>query len=228
MKKLFARRPSASMLVALTALFVALGGTSLAAILITGANVKDGSLRGRDIANGSVGGADVIDGSLRGRDITNGSVGGADMINDKVTGKQVNESTLGTVPSAATAGGVTPKRFSVKIATAGPEQQILDLGGMQIFASCPGGVPNVRATTTAAGSSIVAENVSPANRATGVRNPNFSPGQSVDLDQANQGGSGTISFVQASGTSVSAIYGFDRAPVGTFAGCVVSGTAFGG
>ena len=45
--------------VATLALFVALGGSSYAAITITGKNVKDSSLTGKDIKNNSVTGADV-------------------------------------------------------------------------------------------------------------------------------------------------------------------------
>lgn len=41
------------------ALFIALGGTSYAAISITGANVRDNSLTGRDVRNGSLGTADL-------------------------------------------------------------------------------------------------------------------------------------------------------------------------
>ena len=51
--------PSPSMAVALTALFVALGGTGYAALTITGKNVMNSSLTGRDIKNNSVRSADV-------------------------------------------------------------------------------------------------------------------------------------------------------------------------
>ena len=51
--------PSPSMAVALTALFVALGGTGYAALTITGKNVRNSSLTGRDIKNNSVRSADV-------------------------------------------------------------------------------------------------------------------------------------------------------------------------
>jgi hypothetical protein len=47
MRSLARRRPSPSMLVALLALFVALGGTSYAALTITGKNVRNGSLTGK-------------------------------------------------------------------------------------------------------------------------------------------------------------------------------------
>lgn len=46
------------------ALFVALGGTATAALLITGKNVKDGSLTGRDVKNGSLVAVDFGRGQL--------------------------------------------------------------------------------------------------------------------------------------------------------------------
>lgn len=45
--------------VATLALFVALGGSSYAAITITGKNVKDGTLSGKDVKNGSIAGVDL-------------------------------------------------------------------------------------------------------------------------------------------------------------------------
>lgn len=80
-------RPSASMVVALLALFVALGGTVYAASSISGKSVKKNSLPGNRIKQ---------------KTIT-----GNRLKNDTVTGTQVNEATLGKVPSAATADSAT-------------------------------------------------------------------------------------------------------------------------
>jgi hypothetical protein len=63
-------RPQPALVVSLLALFVALGGTSYAAITVTGANVKNGSLTGTDIKNGSLRGADVHNGSLTAGDLS--------------------------------------------------------------------------------------------------------------------------------------------------------------
>lgn len=54
------------------ALFVALGGSSYAAIKVTGKNVKDSSLSGKDIKNNSVTGKDVK--GLKSGDVTDGSL----------------------------------------------------------------------------------------------------------------------------------------------------------
>ena len=50
------------------AVFIALGGTSYAAMKVTGEDVRNGSLTGKDVKNGSLGSGDVRDGSLRAGD----------------------------------------------------------------------------------------------------------------------------------------------------------------
>jgi hypothetical protein len=83
--------PSPSMFVALVALFVALGGTAAAAIVITGHNIKNGTVTGGDIKNNS----------LASKDIKHNSIGGA----------AIAESKLNTVPGASQADGLA--RFAV-------------------------------------------------------------------------------------------------------------------
>ncbi|HYO96375.1 MAG TPA: hypothetical protein VER33_17780, partial [Polyangiaceae bacterium] len=69
--KLTARLTYANVM-ATTAVFIALGGTSYAALTITGKNVKNGSLSGADIRNSSITGSDVANGSLVTRDFKPG------------------------------------------------------------------------------------------------------------------------------------------------------------
>lgn len=87
------RRPSPSAVVAVLALVVALSSSAYAAIVVTGRNVKDGSLTS----------ADVQDGSLRSRDVRNGVLSGADVEPDSLGGAQIEERSLGTVPRARNA-----------------------------------------------------------------------------------------------------------------------------
>ncbi len=67
-------RPSAATVLSLVALFVALGGTSYAALTITSANVKNNSLTSSDIKNNSVSTADVKNGSLLSSDFKAGQL----------------------------------------------------------------------------------------------------------------------------------------------------------
>ena len=63
-------RRARTMVLASVALVVGVGGTATAATLITGAQIKDGSVYGRDLANGRVSGTDVRDESLTAADFT--------------------------------------------------------------------------------------------------------------------------------------------------------------
>jgi hypothetical protein len=58
------------------AVFIALGGTSYAAIKVTGKNVKDATLTGKDVANSSLTSADVKNGSLLAKDFKSGQLSG--------------------------------------------------------------------------------------------------------------------------------------------------------
>ena len=59
------RRPSPSLVVALVALFVSLGGVSYgAALVITGKQIKNGTVTGRDVRNNSLTGRDVKESTL--------------------------------------------------------------------------------------------------------------------------------------------------------------------
>ncbi len=78
--KRFIRRPSPSMAVACTALFVALGGVSY--------GVATGSIDGREIKNRSITNKDFKDGTLRGNEAKQDGFGGG----------AIKEATLGTVP----------------------------------------------------------------------------------------------------------------------------------
>jgi hypothetical protein len=68
------RRLSYANVAATLALFVALGGTSYAALTITGKNIKNSSLTGADIKNSSLKTSDIKNNSLKTSDIKNSSL----------------------------------------------------------------------------------------------------------------------------------------------------------
>jgi hypothetical protein len=98
MKRTFLRRPSPAIVVATTALFVALGGTSYAAFTLP---------------KNSVGTKQLKNGAVTNKKLANGAVTASKVKNGSLTGAQINASTLGTVPnalranSANTAGSAT-------------------------------------------------------------------------------------------------------------------------
>jgi hypothetical protein len=82
--------------VAYLALFVAMGGTAVAAKpLLTGADIQDGSIASADIAD----------------DSSNAAIAGVDVANDSLTGTDILESSLGTVPNADTLDGLDSNDF---------------------------------------------------------------------------------------------------------------------
>jgi hypothetical protein len=70
----FRTRLTYANVVATLALFVALGGSSYAAVKITGKNVKDSSLTGKDIKNSSLTTSDVKNRSLLAKDFKSGQL----------------------------------------------------------------------------------------------------------------------------------------------------------
>jgi hypothetical protein len=105
------RRPGSAHLIALLALFVALGGSAYAvgANTIGSTQIRDGSVRSADIKDGDLAGtdirkagiraSDVKDEDLTGKDIADNSLAGADMAPDALTGADIDESKL-AIPTA--------------------------------------------------------------------------------------------------------------------------------
>jgi hypothetical protein len=95
-------RPSPALLVALIALFVALGGTGYAATQLAKNSVGTKQLKKNAVISSK-----VKNSSLTGSDIKNSSLTGADIKNGSLTGSDLKLSSLGTVPSATNAAHAT-------------------------------------------------------------------------------------------------------------------------
>lgn len=93
MKDIARRRPSPAMVVALIALFVALGGTVYAAGKINGKTIKPGTLPGNRLKGESVTGAQVSEGSL-------GKVPSADTLDGIDSTQLLDAETLDGIDSA--------------------------------------------------------------------------------------------------------------------------------
>jgi hypothetical protein len=119
--KRFLRRPSPAMIVAMTALFVSLGGVSY--------GVATGSIDSREIKDGSIRNRDFKDGTLRGNEAKrNGFGGGA-----------IKESTLGKVKAAAstdTFGGMAARRLERFTLENGTNRPVLTEGPFTLTANC--------------------------------------------------------------------------------------------
>jgi hypothetical protein len=97
MPRMLTKRPSPSMIVALMSLFVSLGGVGYAAATIGSSQIKDNSVRGKDVKNNDLRGADIRDATIEGKDVKANTL----------TGAKIQESTLGIVQAAVTATSAT-------------------------------------------------------------------------------------------------------------------------
>jgi hypothetical protein len=95
------------MVVALLALFVALGGVSYGVATgsidsreikngaVQSRDVRDDSLRGIDVENNSLGGGDIAAGTVRGRDIAAGAIRTREITDRSIFGRDVASNSLG-------------------------------------------------------------------------------------------------------------------------------------
>jgi hypothetical protein len=75
--------------IATVALFVALGGSSYAALTITGGNIRNGTLTGTDLKDGSVTSRDADNGTITGSDLKDGSVTSTDVEDESLRATDV-------------------------------------------------------------------------------------------------------------------------------------------
>jgi hypothetical protein len=105
MKRLLTRRPSPAMIVALLALFVALGGSSYAAVKIGARDIQRGAVGTRAIANNSIRSADIHEATVSGADVKDDSLTNADIDNSNLsafTAKSAETATRATTATTAT------------------------------------------------------------------------------------------------------------------------------
>ena len=80
-----------SNVMATVALFIALGGTSYAALEVGTREIRNNSVRSTDLRNGNVRGKDIRNGDVRGADLRNGDVTGSDLRNGSATGADIQD-----------------------------------------------------------------------------------------------------------------------------------------
>jgi hypothetical protein len=145
------KRPSPALVISMIALFVSLGGVSygVATSSIGSKQIKNNSILTQDIKNRTIRGKDIHKRTIRGSNVGLRTLTGANVGNDKLTGKQVLESSLGTVPSATSAGVAnnasnvsTLVNFPIKGAAAAadlasaPEVPIGSKGPFRFYGKC--------------------------------------------------------------------------------------------
>jgi hypothetical protein len=236
------------MLIALLALFVAMGGTTFAVSRIPRNSVgskqlKRSAVRSRNIARDA-----VQTRHLRKRSVTRSKIAknavSSDLVGkDALTGGDILESSLGTVPlassalSASTAGnadridGLHAAKIDYRSTAGTGAVEILRLGGLALTATCAAGPSiDVRATTTTGNAEIRAWGFGgPAGSGVTAADDDFEVGDSFDVDDvfspAAEGGA-TLAYTTDAGAQVTATLQYDQStPLGGTTACMVGGTA---
>ena len=110
------------------------------------------------IAMGGTGYATV---KIKGNQIAKNAVTSKTVKNDSLTGNDINESSLGQVPSAATAasaasvGGSVFTKINQRVQQSGGSKVIYNANGLTITATCPNVLPVLSASTSVNGAFIV-------------------------------------------------------------------------
>ena len=230
------RRLSFANVVSLLALFVALGGSSYAALNVGSDEIANNSVRSKDLRNNDVRGRDIRKGTVRGTDIRDNDLQGRDIRDDTISGADVKESGLATVPNAVNAQTLAGKPESAFL---GSDRQVrtglikLSHGETKTVASSGPFTWIARCTDDGGGNTRLTVTVesTEANGATGAFDPSMSgtvsPGSPATVfDNAAPGPLYTIGF------PLSAVAPSGAAPTGlAFVGlqvagadCVVNGT----
>ena len=95
--------------IAVVALFVALGGSSYAALTVGTKQIANNSVRSEDLRNNDVHGRDIAKGTIRGTDVRDNDLQGRDLRANTLSGQDIKESSLAMVPSAADAQALAGK-----------------------------------------------------------------------------------------------------------------------
>jgi hypothetical protein len=158
--------PPPSLIISILALFVALGGTSYAAVKLNGKNIKAGTVTGKQIKNNSISGTDIKQGSVKRGDLATdiGTLGAKGDKGDKGDPGENGAGVLDdTIPSgktvignwALTASNGTPAAhfYYENIAFPVPAAVGPDSGSVN-FSSNPLGIATDDADSSCTGSSI--------------------------------------------------------------------------
>jgi hypothetical protein len=112
------RHLSFSNVIAMLALFVALGGAAYAGTKIDGSSIKNASIGGGKLKNETITGNKLKKGTLTGAQIANASITGTQIAPGSIDASEINVSSLGAVPLAQAAQTAAKADSATKASTA--------------------------------------------------------------------------------------------------------------
>jgi hypothetical protein len=229
-ERVLAYRPSASMIVALVALFVAMGGTTYAVKRLPAKSVGATQLKRNAVRTANIKARNVT----RSR-IAKGAIDGSLVASNSLTGSDIRESSLGTVRSAtsaatagdaATVGGRTVQKFSFVAPGGTAATTVLSLKGLSLTSTCTVGPALSVTATTAVNDAVVHVHAGrPGLVSQTLAGDNFDVGDNFD-PLPSPGGTeavGELVYVRQDGEVVTASYLTHE----TATGCIFAGTAIG-
>jgi hypothetical protein len=194
--KLIRKRLTYANVMSSIAVFLILGGaTAFAAKKIGSNEIKGNSITTGKIKKEAVTASKIKNNSIITSKIADNAVTTAKIANGSVTGAKLNLGTVGTVPNAAhainadtannsiTVGGLTIKKFSVKVPSGAGETTVLSVGGITLTGSCVGGATSLTASKDAGAPSMTATMAAFNTAASELKTTGFSSFSSIDLDQ---------------------------------------------
>jgi hypothetical protein len=232
--RLLSYRPSASMIVALVALFVAMGGTTYAVKRLPKRSVGSAQLKKNAVRTRNIKARNVTRSKIAKRSVNSDLVG-----TDALLGKNILESSLDTVPKAKDAehattadklSGVSLSKFAVRLNPNSGQTNVVNLNGFALNATCLAGPSlSVGATTTVSTSIIHSGGTwgGAPNQTFYVEDDNFDVGDSFDVLQNGTTNStnltGSLVYEKPDGGVVTVSYLAEE----NASNCIFAGTAQG-
>jgi hypothetical protein len=227
-------RPSPAMVVACIALTFAMTGAGYAAGMlgpntVGTAQLKKNAVISSKVKNNTIVGADVKESSLA----KVPSAAHADAANTATSANTAttatNATNATTAANANTVGGNTVRKFGVAVAPGAPAATVLDLGGLIVTLTCPGGAIALRANNNSGEGAQFRFDVH-GSTAGEFNNgfANFTAATNANLNNNENLGSGSSHYIRANGGVVTASYGWRNDNLqGLGVACRVFGEAIG-
>jgi len=214
------RAPSPAFVIALIALFVALGGTSYAAIhlpknTVGAKQLKKNAVTAPKIKNHAVGAAKINTNGLTVPNATHAT----------------NADSATNATTATNVGGQTIKGFHLTVANGvTAPQTVLSFNGLTLTLSCAAGEPTVQATAAQAGAFMRGMRTTVGNTTSAAGTSNAVAGSPVTVFlPADKRGILDLDYLQTDGHRVDVYADIDdTTTINGFDGCLLEGTAIAG
>jgi hypothetical protein len=224
MHRLIPARPQPGTVIALVALFVALGGTGYAAATISGSKIKNRSIAGKKVKRNTLGGTEIRESKLA--KVPSARLADSAGLADKA--KSADSATRANAAIAAvnanhaksadsadradsagdadTLNGQSVQRFQFDVDDNGATQEV-EIFGVTMSGNCPGGVGNLDFSNTSGLEAKFHVSGEADGTPAGGDDADFTAGDADGIDGSR--GTATANVLFDDGTSATVLYGWD-------------------